>query len=208
MGLSTDLGLTNLGLAGPRAQRSHGTPRTERFPSEAAAASVRLDEMRREGELAPWQHLHELIVLLDARLGHRDDRAGLCAIETRGAHLLLHGLRFGPRVVARRWVLREESRRDLVHPLVRALSREDRGDQQLEWIPEVERDLGVGIGFLQRVNDRLGPGSLGVPRLPHEYSPYGLAEIRMASGVTSIRPSVTGIGKRLGIRGVGSQVRT
>src|SRR5262245_65721562 len=106
-------------------------------------------------------------VLVLERLRHRDDRAGLRAIEAGRADFLLERGRLGPSVIACPGVLLEQSGRDHVHALVRALRREDRGDQELEWSLEVERDLGVWIGLLQGTDDLPGPGSLGVERLSH-----------------------------------------
>jgi len=60
-----------------------------------------------------------------------------------------------------------------VHALVGALSRENRGDQELEWIPEIESDLGVGIGLLELANDLAGPGRLASRDSTHETPPTG-----------------------------------
>ena len=55
-----------------------------------------------------------------------------------GAH---HRLRSGP--------LREEHRRDLVHPLVGGLRREDGGDQELPGVLPVQLVLRVGVLLLE-----------------------------------------------------------
>src|SRR6266850_2255415 len=187
-----------------------GVDRDGLLPERVAEDHVRsLEPHARECDERRPRPWHFAPVLFEQRLRHRDDRAGLRAIKAGRADLLLERGRLGQGIVARRRVLLEEGRGDHVDPLVRALGRENRGDEELEWIPEVEGDLGVGIGLLQRANDLSGPGSLGFPRLSHVTLPcYGLAEIRMASGVISIRPKVTGNGRRLAIRGAGSHVRT
>ena len=46
-------------------------------------------------------------------------------------------------------VLAEERRGHLVHLLVGALRRQDRGDQALERVREPERHVGVGVGLLE-----------------------------------------------------------
>src|SRR4029077_5285653 len=107
-------------------------------------------------------------VLVEERVRHRDDRAGLRAVEAGGADLFLEDGRARSSVVVRGPVLFEKGGRDLIHALVRALCGENGRDEQFEWIPEVEGDLGVGIGFLQRANDLAGPGSLRVSRLSHD----------------------------------------
>src|SRR5262245_38364682 len=126
------------------------------------------DAGKRHERIARARNFPAVLVL--ERLRHRDERAGLRAIEPGRADFLFERGRLGPGVVACPGVLLEQSGRDHVHALVRALRREDRGDQELERGLEVERDLGVRIGLLQGPDDLPGPGPLGVARLSHDGS--------------------------------------
>src|SRR3989442_1169600 len=66
------------------------------------------------------------------------------------------------RIVAGAPVLLEERRRHHVHTLVGALGGENRGHQEFERILEIESDLGVGIGLLERANNLAGARPLGL----------------------------------------------
>src|SRR5690606_16017605 len=69
----------------------------------------------------------------------------LVPVEPRGADDLLQLLLPRRRKIVRRGVAREQRRRDLVHPLVRALRREDRRREQLERVAMVQRALRVRV---------------------------------------------------------------
>ena len=86
------------------------------------------------------------------RLGHADDRGGLRAEEPGRHDDRFHLGAIGARVVGGGRVLGEQHRGDHVHPLVGALGGQDRRDQQLERVGEVELDVRVGI---QLVSSRL-----------------------------------------------------
>src|SRR5262249_44946469 len=118
-------------------------------------------------------------------VGHPDDGTRLGAIEAGRADLRLEGGWRQPRPVGRGAVLLEEIRRHLVHTLVRALGRENRRDQKLEWIAEVERDLRVGIGALEEPDDfsrsRFPFGQCLALHDPPICKPLGAISMRAAS---------------------------
>src|SRR5262249_32150778 len=95
-----------------------------------------------------------------------------------------------------------------VDALVGALRREDRRDQQLVGVGEVERDLRVGIRTLEGREDLAYPCPLGHRRLAHRRSPYRWLPIVSASSRTATGPICTGNGMRAARRGVGSKLRT
>src|SRR5690606_22847925 len=90
------------------------------------------DEVRQLVRHLTAEALHEAV-------RHPDEAAGLRPEEPGGADHLLDVGGIGGREVLRRGVLGEERRGHHVHPLVGALRRQDRGDEQL-----------VGVGMAQR----------------------------------------------------------
>src|SRR5690606_27579268 len=92
-------------------------------------------------------------VLVDQRVRHRDQVPRLAPEEAGRVDELfdLLLLRAGQVLWCR--VPREEGGRDLVDPLVGALRREDRGDEELERVLVVERALGVRILRREAVQD-------------------------------------------------------
>src|SRR5207245_1718093 len=160
----------------------------------------RRQRVARPGNLAP--------VALDQRPRHADDRARLRAKEARRVDQALERPEIGLRPVARRPVLCEERGRHPVHALVCALGGQDRRDQELERVREVEGDLRVGIGLLERADDLPCAPSLRVQRFPHRLSRQGPAATRMASGVISTRPTSSRTGSRLASPSEGSYPRT
>ena len=108
---------------------------------------------KREQVLHPRWDL-PLVRLHDAARGAAE-RAGLVVEEAGGADQLLHLLHAG--IPERRGIgkAREESRRHLVHPLVRALRGEDGRDEELERIVVTERAGRVGIRGPEALDQRL-----------------------------------------------------
>ncbi len=102
------------------------------------------------GQLHQFVHRprHFAAMRVDDLGRHPEQRARLGAEETCRLDLRLEFV--GGRPGERRGVgvALEQGRRDLVHPLVSALRREDGRDQQLIRVLEVQ--LGVGIGMLRR----------------------------------------------------------
>jgi hypothetical protein len=51
----------------------------------------------------------------------------------------------------------KKSRGDLIHPLIGALGRKNRGDEKFERTREVQLTVGFGIGAFENVEDSSGP---------------------------------------------------
>ena len=104
-------------------------------------------------------------MLLDEGLRHADERFRLRAEEAGGLDLRLEFRRRRPRERARVRVALKERGGDAIHPLVRALRRENRRDEQLVGRLEVQLGVGVGVLSLERRHDparfRRGLGRLG-----------------------------------------------
>lgn len=76
------------------------------------------------------------------------------SIESRGSdlHLQFDQGSFGE--MPGTWVFPEEARCDLVDPIIRALSGQDRGNEELQGIYEFQRTTRIRIVFIQEVEDR------------------------------------------------------
>jgi hypothetical protein len=107
------------------------------------------------GELGELVHRgrHLAAVPLGEGRPHRPQAFGLVAVEPRGLDVLLERLLRHARVVLGRAVLLEQVFRHEVDPLVRALGRQDRRDDQLERVREVEAAPGVRIGLFEDRQD-------------------------------------------------------
>jgi len=82
---------------------------------------------------------------------------GLVAKETSGTNVLLQFLLRHSDKVLRRSILLEQGNGDDVHAFIRALRRQNGGDQQLERRGPVQADTGVRISFAKSINDRCRP---------------------------------------------------
>ncbi len=85
------------------------------------------------------------------------DADGFVVVEAAGADVLLDlfQIRVGP--IGGGFVFLEQLRRDHVDPDIRALGRENRRDQQLQRVGEIQRGPGIGVGFLQDGQNLLDP---------------------------------------------------
>ena len=104
------------------------------------------------------------------------DADGFVVVEAAGADVLLDLLRIGAGPIGGGFVLPEQLRRDQVDPDIRALGGEDRRDQQLQRVGEMQRDRGIGVGLLQERQNLLDPLGRG-----------GLIEGRRLAGVPLVR---------------------
>src|SRR5436305_1147909 len=84
----------------------------------------------------------------------RRARPRLLAIEAGGKYVALELLRRRSEIVLRAAVLREELLGDAVDVDVGRLRREHHRDEQLEWIPETQRDLRIVVLERETLDDR------------------------------------------------------
>ena len=87
----------------------------------------------------------------DQGLAGLDKAPGLRLVESSRSNLLLQSGRARLRVVLGRLKLGKEPLRHLVHPLIRALGRQDGRHQQLERCLVVKSHLGAGKLFIQQL---------------------------------------------------------
>jgi hypothetical protein len=92
-------------------------------------------------------------MFVDEHRRHADERLGFLAEEAGRDDLFLEHRRLGPRQRVRPRVAREQGRGDHVHPRVGGLRRQDRGDQQLEWIAVVQFRVGVRVLLGEPLDD-------------------------------------------------------
>jgi hypothetical protein len=182
----------------------HGQPGdAERVP-EHDVRRLAADARQRDERL--HRRRHRTAVGLDEGRGHAQKRPGLRAEEAGRHDLRLElarrggGERLGVRIPA------EERRRDLVHARVGALRAQDRRDEQLIGVPEMQLGVragmllaergqhpprrrgverGSGIGRPLRRTLRHGPIVAGTPGIGHDARPTGTVTIpaRRASGL-------------------------
>ena len=110
-----------------------------------AHPSQRLEGLAVVGDLSPVEG-HQIV-------GAANDVLRLASKEAAGLDEGLDLLGCGLCQFARRRVAAEEGRSHQVDTLVRTLSRENDGDQQLEMVAVVEFRCGLGIEFIQAVED-------------------------------------------------------
>ena len=77
------------------------------------------------------------------------DAFGLVAEKACRPDILLQLFRWNYGIISRSAIFSEQMLRYGIHPLIRALCREDRGHQQFEGVMVPERASGVRIGFLE-----------------------------------------------------------
>ncbi len=102
----------------------------------------------------------------DERFAAVVNRFRFGAIKVNFPDLDLQFRRCSAGVIAGRTVRLEKFRRDLVDQIVARLSCEDERDQELQWVLVIEIELGVGIGFLQPLDDFDYPGAICVESMP------------------------------------------
>ena len=106
------------------------------------------------------QVFHPLRHFTAEALGQRgpklDQGVGLGPEEAGGLDQLLQFRPVGSGVRGGVGIAGEDHRRDQVDALVGALCGQDGGHQQLEWVAEIELDMGVGIGGRQDAVDGAG----------------------------------------------------
>ena len=108
---------------------------------------------------------HFPAVLGDERPSQVLESPRLVAVEAGGQHQLLEFRDRDLGVFAGRGAAAEQGRRGQVHPLVGALGRKDRGDQQLERVLEVEGAAAVRVLPPEPGEDLVRPGAFGLSRL-------------------------------------------
>jgi hypothetical protein len=81
------------------------------------------------------------------------NRFAFVTIEIDLADLPLESGQRRTGVISRRAIGFEQLRCYFVDQIVAGLGSEDQGDQELQWIGEVEIELGVGMNFFQTAND-------------------------------------------------------
>ena len=89
------------------------------------------------------------------------DGFGLIPVEARGSNVLFQFWQISLCVVFCRSVLLEQGGGDLIHPDVRTLGREDRGNEKLERAGERESDRRVGDAFGKNLDDVFHPFGVG-----------------------------------------------
>jgi len=89
------------------------------------------------------------VVVLDDSGARAFDIEGLVAIESRGSDVRFDLFQIGIGPVVGRGVLLEQLLCHHVDPFIRALRRENRGDQQFQRIHKTKGNRGFRIGFLQ-----------------------------------------------------------
>lgn len=103
--------------------------------------------------------LHRLwnlpILLFRDRLAASDNALRFASEESCRSDLLFELLLVGVREILRSPVFLEERGSDHVHPDIRALRRENRRNQKLKRVGEIERDLGIGVRFMEKRDDFL-----------------------------------------------------
>lgn len=120
-----------------------------RFSADASEAG-KLDH--RGGELSP--------MVLDQLLPAAFEGTGFGAKEPQAANDLFDFPRVGAGQRFRRREAREESGRDPVHRLVRALSRQDRRHQKLEGISVTKRNFDIRVSTGEPRRDLMGSALL------------------------------------------------
>ena len=85
----------------------------------------------------------------------RADALGFVAKKSRGANRAFQLRLRRAGVIGCGFVLGEERRRDEVHPLIGTLRRENRRDQELQWIAEIKFAMRAGIN-LRKNFDKFG----------------------------------------------------
>jgi len=107
---------------------------------------------------------HPSAVPREQRPATRLNRAGLGAKESGRANrsLQVHGVGLGERDHVR--IAPKQVWCDLVDPGIRALSRQDRRDQELERVPVIELDLGIRPDGAESAHDRCRAGLLRLLR--------------------------------------------
>jgi hypothetical protein len=89
--------------------------------------------------------------------------------KSRGPDVLLQFMEGGAGVVPGRPVLAEKTLGYLVHPLIRALSGEDRRHQKFQRTGEIKAAFGIGIRLFQNIEDGRHPFH-GISFLPADAS--------------------------------------
>jgi len=96
-----------------------------------------------------------------------DDIPGFILVKAGGVDFLFEGFDIGGGIIFSGAVFFEKIFGNDVHSFIGALSGEDGGDEEFQRIGEVERALGVGIGFLQGCQNFAGAGSFLGERFRH-----------------------------------------
>jgi hypothetical protein len=103
------------------------------------------------------QLLHRLrdfpAVFLQKAVGHASQALGFVAVEACGLDGFLQFLLRRGRVSLGGFVFLEETFRDNVDAVVRALRGEDGGDEEFQGVGVFERAFGVGVGFFEDGED-------------------------------------------------------
>jgi hypothetical protein len=101
---------------------------------------------------------HRAAEPFDEGAGHADDRPGLLPVEPRRADVSLELAQVGAGELLGGAVPREERGGHPVDLGVRALRREDGGDQQLQRCPVAQRQPGDRVALAQGARDLQRPG--------------------------------------------------
>ncbi len=147
----------------PPEVRVHGDARHSERIAQDDIRGLATDAGQRDQVLQAARHLAAEVVAQGR--GQAEQRFRLGPEETRGPDQLLQRLGVRRRHVLRRRVGGEEGGGGLVDPQVGGLSRENRGDQQLEAVLEVELGVGVGIDLGELAVDPARPAHQREPRL-------------------------------------------
>jgi hypothetical protein len=93
----------------------------------------------------------------DQLLATEDDILSFVPEESRGTDFFFKLLVVSPSVIRGSPIFSEEILRHLVYPFIRALGRQDGGDQEFQRVPEIKSHPGCGI-FLGQDVEHFGGG--------------------------------------------------
>src|SRR6267378_269648 len=96
----------------------------------------------------------------DSAAGH--DAFGLIPEEARGFNFVFQRGTPGLRKLLSRTIFFEQLRGDYIDSLVRALGRQDRGNEQFQWVGMIQFTMSIRISLFECVDDFPYPRSFGV----------------------------------------------